>query len=47
MAFGELWLNLNLSLAELQRLGVTCHSQYQRLQIRLLINIMVIIVRLE
>jgi hypothetical protein len=38
-AFGELWLNLNPSLVKLQRSGVTCHRQYQILQLRCLINI--------
>jgi hypothetical protein len=38
-AFGELWFNLNPSLVELQRSGVTCHRQYQILQLRCLVNI--------
>jgi hypothetical protein len=38
-AFGELWLNLNPSLVELQRLGVTCCRQYQILRLRCLVNI--------
>ena len=38
-AFGELWLNLNPSLVKLQRSGVTCHRQYQILQLRCLVNI--------
>jgi hypothetical protein len=39
VAFGELWLNLNPSLVELQRSGVPCHRQYQILQLRCLVNI--------
>ena len=38
-AFGQLWLNLNPSLVELQRSGVTCHRQYQILRLRCLVNI--------
>jgi hypothetical protein len=38
-AFGELWLNLNPSLVELQRSGVTCRRQYQILRLRCLVNI--------
>jgi hypothetical protein len=38
-AFGELWLNLNPSLVELQRSGITCSRQYQILQLRCLVNI--------
>jgi hypothetical protein len=38
-AFGELWLNLNPSLVELQRSGVTCRRQYQIRRLRCLINI--------
>jgi hypothetical protein len=38
-AFGELWLNLNSSLVKLQRSGVTCHRQYQIIQLRFLVNI--------
>jgi hypothetical protein len=38
-AFGELWLNLNPSLVELQRSGVTCHRQYQILRLMYLVNI--------
>jgi hypothetical protein len=37
--FRELWLNLNPSLVELQRSGVTCRRQYQILRLRCLINI--------
>ncbi len=37
--FGELWLNLNPSLVKLQRPGVTCHRQYQIIQLRFLVNI--------
>jgi hypothetical protein len=44
-AFGELWLNFNPSLVELQRSGATYHRQYQIIQLRFLVNIMVIIVR--
>ncbi len=39
VAFGELWLNLNPSLVKLQRSSVTCHRQYQILQLRCLVNI--------
>ncbi len=39
VAFGELWLNLNPSLVELQRSGVTCRRQYQILQLRCVVNI--------
>jgi hypothetical protein len=38
-AFEELCLNLNPSLVKLQRSGVTCHRQYQILQLRCLVNI--------
>ena len=38
-AFRELWLNLNPSLVELQRSGVTCRRQYQILRLRCLVNI--------
>jgi hypothetical protein len=38
-AFREHWLNLNPSLDELQRSGVTCHRQYQIRQLRCLVNI--------
>jgi hypothetical protein len=38
-AFGELWLNLNPSLVELQRSGVTCRRQYQIIRLRILVNI--------
>jgi hypothetical protein len=38
-AFGELWLNLNPSLVELQKSGVTCRKQYQILRLRCLVNI--------
>jgi hypothetical protein len=38
-AFGELWVNLNPSLVELQRTGVTCCRQYQILRLRCLVNI--------
>jgi hypothetical protein len=39
VAFGELWLNLNPSLVELQRSGVTCRRLYQILRLRCLVNI--------
>jgi hypothetical protein len=39
VAFGEPWFNLNLSLVELQRSGVTCHRQYQIIRLRFLVNI--------
>jgi hypothetical protein len=39
VAFGELWFNLNPSLVKSQRSGVTCHREYQILQLSCLINI--------
>ncbi len=39
VAFGKLWLNLNPSLVQLQRSGVTCCRQYQILRLRCLVNI--------
>jgi hypothetical protein len=38
-SFGELCLNLNPSLVELQRSGVTCHRHYQCLRLACLVNI--------